>query len=461
MGNSVKNTVFTAVFEDITNEGFGVCRAPDGRATFVPQALPGETALVRIIKEYKSYLIGRMERLVTASPDRIEPDCAVFTRCGGCTYRHISYEAELELKRKSVEALFKRNAGMELSVPTPLHGKPDGYRNKLLLPFAERDGVLYCGFYAKHSHTVVPCERCLLHSDDFGAVASRLVALLQGNSAYDEATGKGLLRHLYIRRTVGGDFGVCLIINGKQLPNGKTIAETLMRDIPAVKSFYININTARTNTVNGKQWQCLSGEETLTDTLCGKRFVLSPAAFFQVNPQMTEVLYSAAAALADIQSGDTVFDLYCGAGTVGLCVCPDGARLCGVEIVPQAVENAVKNAELNGRSAENTRFICGDAAVGFAECRKAFGKKASVVLVDPPRAGLDAALTEAIAAEAPERVVYISCNPATLARDVLRFSENGYSLSSLVTVDMFPRTAHVECVACLTRRLDDELRRRA
>ena len=451
MGKSMKNAVFSATFTDITNEGFGVCHSPDGRAVFVPQALKGEEAEIKIVKEYKSYLIGRIERLLSPSADRIEADCAAFKRCGGCTYRHVDYNAELRIKRDGVKALFRRNAGMDIDIDLPLHGNPNGYRNKLLLPVTEQNGALCCGFYAKHSHTVVPSDFCLLHTDDFGAIVGGLLALLQGNSVYNEETGKGLLRHIYLRRTVSGDFGVCVIINGKELPDAKLIAKALMTGYPAVKSFYVNVNTERTNTVTGAIWQRIAGKETLSDTICGKSFVLSPASFFQVNPEMTNVLYNTAASFADIKAGDTVFDMYCGAGTVGLCVCPDSALLCGVEIVPQAVENARVNAMLNGRADGNTRFFCGDASEGFAQCKEAFGKSADVVLVDPPRSGLDEALIEQIATQEPRKVVYISCNPATLTRDVKRFEARGYRMRKIALVDMFPRTAHVETVVLLSQ----------
>ncbi len=450
MGKTLKNTVFTAFFTDVTNEGFGVCRYTDGRAVFVPQSLPGETAEVRIIKEYKAYLIGRVERLIAASGDRREPDCAVFGRCGGCAYRHVDYKTELAFKAESVKRFFRRNAGIDIEVPLPLHGNPDAYRNKMVLPLVEEDGKTVGGFYARHSHKVVPCTDCRLHSPDFGRIASRLCKTLKGLPVYDEGTGTGLLRHLCLRRTEGGDFCVFVVINGDRLPGEEDIAGALMAEFPEVKSFSVNINKARTNAVTGGEWRLIAGEKTLTETLCGKRFLLSPASFFQVNAPMAEVLYNTAASLADIKEGDTVFDLYCGVGSAGLCICPDGALLCGVEIVPQAVENARANARENGRSDMDTRFICGDAAEGFKLCRDAFGKSADVVIVDPPRAGLDESLVSQIAAESPRCVVYISCNPATLARDAARFAALGYAVSRIVPVDMFPRTAHVECVCLLT-----------
>jgi len=459
MAKTLRNTEYNVTFTDISSEGFGVCRVPDGRALFAFGGLTGEEARVKVIKEYKNYLIGKVEEIYVSSPHRIESDCGVFPRCGGCAFRHLDYSAELEHKRHLAVTLFKRNAGISVKVHTPLCGKEWGYRNKLLLPVAEKDGRLYCGFYAPHSHRVVPCEDCKLHTKDFSLITEALLAALQGNSAYNEETGKGLLRHIYLRRTRAGDFGVCLIINGNTLNGVEDIADSLMAAFPSVKSFYLNVNKERTNTVTGKQWHLVRGEATLTDTICGKSFILSPASFFQVNGEMTDALYNTAASLADIGEGDTVFDLYCGVGTVGLCICPENARLCGVEIVPEAIENARHNAILNGRTEENACFFCGDASEGFEKCKEAFGKDPDVVLVDPPRSGISESLVEKLSEVSPKRIVYISCNPATLARDVARFAEKGYTCGDVYTVDMFPRTVHVESVVCLSReKADDYIR---
>ncbi len=444
-------TIFDAEFTDVSSEGFGVCHAPDGRSCFVAGALCGETARVKIIKEYKNYVIGRTEELYSSSPDRIESDCAVFRRCGGCSFRHINYAAEAEIKRRNVENALRRIGGLDITVKTPLCGNPDGYRNKLLLPLAEKEGRLFCGFFAKHSHSVVECPDCKLHTADFSSIASRMTELLQGNSVYDETKHRGLLRHIFLRRNKKGEFCAAVIINGKKLPKAAAVAAALMADFPAVRSFFVNVNTKKGNTVLGEEWKLISGEELLEETLCGKRFLLSPASFFQVNPDMTEVLYKTAASMADIREGETVFDLYCGVGSVGLCVCPDSASLCGVEIIPQAVENAKRNAELNGIA--NARFICGDATEGFAECKAVFGKNASTVLVDPPRAGLTPELITQIAMASPEKIVYISCNAATLARDLKLFAAQGYTITALQPVDMFPRTLHCEVVTCLSREV--------
>lgn len=442
--------IFDAEFTDISSEGFGVCRAPDGRSCFVAGALSGERARVKIIKEYKNYCIGRAEELYCSSPDRIESDCAVFRRCGGCAFRHLDYKAELEIKRRGVESALRRIGGVDMTVETPLSARPEEYRNKLLLPLSEKDGRVFCGFFAKHSHSVVECPDCKLHTADFAAIAQKLTALIGGNSVYNEEKHKGLLRHIFLRRNKKGEFCAAVIVNGTALPKAASVAEALMAEFPQVISFFVNINTKRGNTVLGSEWKLIKGEPYLEETLCGKRFLLSPASFFQVNPEATELLYGTAAAMADIKEGETVFDLYCGVGSVGLCLCPDSAKLCGVEIVPQAVENAKKNAALNG--VENAHFICGDATEGFSACKTVFGKSADTVLVDPPRAGLTPDLIKQIAEAAPSKLVYISCNAATLARDIKLFAAQGYTVKQLKAVDMFPRTAHCETVALLSRQ---------
>lgn len=447
-----KNEIrFEAVFTDVTDKGFGVCRAPDGRTVFAAEAITGERGQVKIIKEYKNYMIGKVEELYETSPHRVEVDCAAYRRCGGCVYRHINYETELELKRNGVEEQLRRTGGIDVSVPLPIHGDPNGYRNKLLLPVGKRDGKLFCGFYAQHSHSIVQCDACLLHTRDFAEITDSLLELLKGKNPYDEATGRGLLRHLYLRKNKKGQFCVTVIVNGKGLPRAEEIAAALMTAHPAVVSFYVNLNTARTNTVTGPDWVHVAGESLLEDELCGKRFVMSPASFFQVNTAMTEKLYATAAEFAGIGSEDRVFDMYCGIGTVGLSVCPNEAALCGVEIVHAAIENARINATLNGRDEANTRFFTCDAAEGFQRCRDAFGQNPTVVLLDPPRAGIAPSLAETLIQEAPDRIVYISCNPATLARDAALLVEGGYRVEKVATVDMFPRTGHVESIVSLTR----------
>lgn len=446
-----KEIRFEAEFTDVTDKGFGVCRASDGRTLFAEDALAGERAEVKVIKEYKSYLIGRVEKRLSDSPVRVEPNCGVYRRCGGCVYRHIDYAAELEYKRKSVEEQLRRIGGISAEVPAPISGPAEGYRNKLLLPVGQRDGELVCGFYAAHSHSITPCDDCRLHTPDFGAVTKELLGLLKGKKAYDETTGKGLLRHIYLRKNREGEFCVTVIVNGKGLPRAEDIAEALMERCPQVVSFYVNLNTARTNTVTGPDWIHIRGKQYLSESLLGKRFLMSPASFFQVNTAMTEKLYAKAAEFADIKEGETVFDMYCGIGTVGLCICPDSALLCGVEIVQAAIENARGNASLNGRGEDNARFFTCDAAEGFERCREAFGKSPDTVLLDPPRAGVAPSLVATLIEEAPKKIVYISCNPATLARDIALLVGGGYRVEKLATVDMFPRTGHVETVVSLTR----------
>lgn len=451
---SKNNLCFDALFTDVTDKGYGVCRAPDGRAVFVADALTDERASVKIIKEYKSYMIGRVDEFYELSPHRTDPNCDVYKRCGGCVYRHVDYETELELKRRGVCELLKRTLGADIAVPTPIHGNADGYRNKLLLPVGQKDGHLICGFYAAHSHVITECTACKLHTEDFTEVAQTLLRLLDGKKSYDERTGKGLIRHIFLRRNRRGDFAVSVIVNGRSLPNAEGIANALTEACPKVKSFFVNLNTTRGNTVTGPDWIHIKGGTYLEEELLGKTFRISPQSFFQVNTNMAEELFRTAARFADIKAGEVVFDMYCGTGTVGLCVCPDDAMLCGVEIVPQAIENARVNGRLNGRSEENTRFFACDAAEGFSRCHAAFGKKASTVLLDPPRGGVSAELIRLLAEEAPQKIVYISCNPATLARDLSLLTERGYNLADIATVDMFPRTAHVECVVLMTKELN-------
>ena len=448
-----KNRFYELEITDITSEGFGVSKAPDGKTVFVSLALKGERVRAKIIKEYKSYYIARLEEILKASDYRVEPDCKAFTQCGGCAFRHLDYSAELEAKRRFVESVMKRIGKQELSVSTPLSGEKDAYRNKLMLPAGENGDGLFAGFYARHSHRIVTCEECRLHSEDFTEIAQALLRMmsLRGFRAYDEKSGKGLVRHIYLRRTREGKFCVCVVINGKKLPFAEELASELRERFPAVVSFFVNINTENTNVILGDRFERISGDGRLYDSLLGKRFALSPASFYQVNPEMTEKLYSVAKEFADLKDNEVCLDLYCGAGTVGLCLVNETNKLCGVEIIEEAIENAKLNAEMNGRSQGETLFLAGDARIGIEACKKAFGKP-DVIVVDPPRKGLEAKLIEEICDTCPDRVVYISCNPSTLARDVALFAEKGFLLKKIQAVDLFPRTTHVETVVLLSRK---------
>lgn len=447
-----KNQIYELEITDLSSEGFGVSHAPDGKTVFVSLALKGERVRAKVIKEYKSYYVARLEEILRASDERVEPDCKAFAQCGGCAFRHLSYTAELEAKRAFVESVMKRVGKQRVSVSTPLSGEKDAYRNKLMLPVGEDDKGLFAGFYARHSHRIVPCEDCKLHSGRFGEITQSLLRLmsLRGLRAYDEKSGKGLVRHIYLRKTRKNEFCVCVVVNGKTLPFAKEIAASLCEEFPEVVSFFVNVNRQSTNVILGERFERVAGAQQLCDSLLGKKFLISPAAFYQVNPEMTEKLYSVAKEFAGLKEGEVCLDLYCGAGTVGLCLVNETNKLCGVEIIEEAIENAKLNAEMNGRSQGDTLFLAGDARIGIEACKKAFGKP-DVIVVDPPRKGLEDKLIEEICDACPDRVVYISCNPSTLARDVALFAEKGFALKKIQAVDLFPRTTHVETVILLSR----------
>ncbi|PKM63260.1 MAG: 23S rRNA (uracil(1939)-C(5))-methyltransferase RlmD [Firmicutes bacterium HGW-Firmicutes-21] len=449
---SEKNSVLQINITDLNPDGNGVGRTDTGRVVFVPLTAPGDTCEVKVIKESSGYLVARLERLITPSPDRIEPLCAVYNRCGGCSYGHITYEKEKKLKEDMVRNAFLRIAGTQVKVNPLVSVNSERYRNKVQYPITCTDGTPVFGYYARHSHRVIPHNGCLLQDGIFYDIADRLTGIFTEKifSAYNEESGKGLLKHIYLRKTRAGDISVCVVINADMLPDARSIADRIRDDFPCIRSFFININKKRSNVILGERNILISGEPYLTDTLCGKHFSLSPSSFFQVNSEAAEKLYEKAAEYAALEKDDILLDLYCGAGTIGLCIAGNENKLCGVEIVREAAENAKNNAFANGRSEKNTLFVCGDAKIGITECKKRFGSP-SVIVVDPPRKGLTPELIADITATAPKRVVYISCNPATLARDTALFMEKGYTPIEATPFDLFPRTGHVETVVLITR----------
>ncbi|MDD4422427.1 MAG: 23S rRNA (uracil(1939)-C(5))-methyltransferase RlmD [Eubacteriales bacterium] len=449
---SEKNKIIQIRITDINPDGNGVGRTDLGRVVFVPLTVPGDFCKVRIIKDNNNVLIGRPEQIIEPSPDRIVPECAVFNKCGGCSYGHISYEKEKQLKEETVRNAFKRIAGMEIKLNPLISVNSARYRNKVQYPVSTENGSLVFGYYARHSHRVVTHTSCLLQDDVFYNIAKDLVGIFNEMrfSSYDEESGKGLIRHIYLRKTRAGDVAVCVIINGDVLPGAESVSKKITEKHPQVKSFFVNVNKKHSNVILGEKNILISGQPFLTDMLCGKSFTLSPSSFFQVNSEAAEVLYNKAGEYAALAEGDILLDLYCGTGTIGLCIAGDSNPLCGVELVRDAVENAKKNAVINGRNPENTLFVCADAKDGIDECKKHIGKP-NVIVVDPPRKGLDSSLIDEITKAAPERVVYISCNPATLARDAAIFCERGYVTIEATPVDLFPRTGHVECVILMQR----------
>ena len=444
-----KNDIITIEITDISAEGSGIGRA-DGLAVFVPQTAVGDRVSARVLKVKKNYAFARLEELLTCSPHRIEQTCPAFNRCGGCTLRHIDYRSECDIKYNRVKETMRRIGGVE-TPPQPLIPSPqyERYRNKAQYPIAEDGSV---GFFAPRSHRIIKNSDCLLEPACFTAATEALKLWINDNnvSIYNEDTHKGLIRHLYLRIARETDeIMVTLVINGGSIPNAKDLISRLVSALgDSLKSVQLNINRKDTNVVLGDKNIVLWGSDTITDILCGVKVRISPHSFYQVNHDAAELLYAKARQYAEPQ-GKTVLDLYCGAGTIGLSMADEAAEIIGVEIVPQAVEDARFNAEQNGIS--NARFICADAACA-AETLAKEGIKPDVVILDPPRKGCDEALLKTVAEDfAPQRLVYVSCDVSTLARDTAILRSLGYSVEEYTPVDMFPRTAHVETVALLVR----------
>lgn len=448
----LKNRLYEIKIDAISSQGNGIGRI-GGMAVFVPNSAIGDTLEVKILKVEKKLAYARIERIIDPSPDRIEQDCPVFEKCGGCAFRHISYEAELEAKYQRVADALKRIGGIDIA-PEPIIGAdaPDRYRNKAQLPIGkDSKGELQIGFFAPRSHRIVDTVTCLLQPEIFDKTMKILRHWIKEKnvSVYDEATHKGLLRHLYIRwAEATGEIMVCLVINGNNIPAARELTDLLTSQIPNLKSVVLNINREKTNVILGEDCRTIWGSDHITDTLCGLKFKISPLSFYQVNHTQAEKLYNKAIEYATLTGKETVLDLYCGAGTIGLSMAPKAKEVIGVEIVEQAVSDAIENARIN--KINNARFICKDAAAA-AEELSAQGIRPEVVVIDPPRKGCDKALIDTIVKMIPEKIVYVSCDPATLARDLAIFAEKGYPTLSATPLDMFPRTPHVECVTLMSR----------
>ncbi len=431
----------------ITSEGSGVGRH-NGVAVFAESTAKGDLALVRPEKINKNYIYAKPIKIIKPSSDRITPECNCFGICGGCVFGHINYEAECEIKSGFVHDAFKRIGGIDVCLSPIIAGESKFYRNKAQYP-VNCDGK--AGFFAKRSHKIIPCDECLLQPKEFTLIKKAVELFIKqyAISVYNEKTGKGLVRHLYIRSSSLDEIMVVLVINGENLPHANALWDILSSALgDKLKSLMININRKKTNVILGDECKVLFGDGYITDELCGVKLRVSPLSFSQVNHDMAEKLYMKASEYAKPE-GKTIIDLYCGTGAIGLSIADKAKSVIGVEIVPQAVEDAEYNAELNG--IKNTRFICADAATAAAQLRDE-GVAADVVIVDPPRKGCDRELLQIISEDfAPERIVYVSCDPATLARDCRILDPLGYRVEKATPVDLFPRTAHVECVASLVR----------
>jgi 23S rRNA (uracil1939-C5)-methyltransferase len=451
--NIKKNDIVELEITGLTAEGSGVGRT-DNIAVFVPAAAVGDKLRVRILKTAKTYAFGKTEQILSASKDRIPVDCSQFLRCGGCVFRHISYKAELQAKEQRVRDAMQRIGNFQNIEIMPIVGAqdPNHYRNKAQLPTGRGVGKeITMGFFASHSHRIINCEECLLQPEAFADAmnAFKEWAKQSGEDVYNEETGRGHLRHLYLRQAgATGEIMVCVVVNGNGVHFENELVELLKERVTGLKSVIINSNREKTNVVLGNKCRTVWGSDYITDTLCGLNFHISPLSFYQVNRAQAEWLYTIAAEYAGLTGSETLLDLYCGTGTIGLSMAKNAKRVVGVEVVEQAVEDARKNAELNG--IENAEFLCMDAAKA-ASMLKNRGERPNVVVLDPPRKGCDAELIEAVAKMSPERIVYVSCDPATLARDLKLFAEKGFAPQKLTPVDMFPRTAHVESVCLLTK----------
>ena len=446
----VKNDVITLTITALTNEGSGIGRH-DGMAVFVPFTAVGDVISCRIVKVLKSYAYGRVEKLLTPSADRIENDCPVFGRCGGCSFRHIDYNAELAAKESFVRDAFSRIGGLSPEM-LPICGSEAqyGYRNKLQMPLSrDKDGCAVCGFFSERSHNVIPVKECLLQPTEFAEITAFVMEQVKSLriSVYNEEKHEGVLRHIFLRRGhYSGEVCLCLVARRK-VPEFARLAKSAMERFPQIKGVVLNINKEKTNVILGDEEMVLCGSAAISDTMCGNQVEISPRSFYQVNTPAAENLYRQAAEFAE-PKGKTVLDLYCGAGTIGLSMAGEAAKVIGAEIVPEAVENAKANAERNGHT--NAEFICADAGQA-AKALAEHGLKPDVIVLDPPRKGCDEATLSACVEMSPERIVMISCNAATAARDCKWLGEHGYKAVKLRAFDLFPRTTHVECVVKLIR----------
>ena len=440
-----KNSIHEVTVTDVNNLGHGIARI-DGMVVFVAGGVTGDKLKIKIIKTARDYLVARVEEVLEASPYRIEPECPAAKRCGGCSFAGIDYEYEKQLKRSFVSSAFRR-AGLDADVAECISDhRTRGYRNKVAYPIEGEK----MGYYAAHSHDIiVPDGGCLLELPilhDIAEFVSDEIARVPMQE----------LRHLYMRAAeCTGEVMVCFVTRKASTPGILRLASALASKFPTIRSIVQNINTDDGNAILGKKFVTLYGDGYIEDILCGLKFRLSAASFYQVNAPMAELLYARAAELAALKPGQTLCDLYCGAGTIGLSIAAntDGALLRGVEIVPEAIENAKYNAGLNGF--DRAKFVAGDAS----ENAPALISDADVIVVDPPRKGLTPSLIAELCNSDAERIVYISCNPSTLARDCALFRQHGWNYGTVTPFDLFPRTGHVESVVCLSReKADDYIR---
>ncbi len=447
-----KNQVYTAEITSLTNEGSGVCRI-DGMAVFVPGTAAGDVAEIKVVKVLSHYAFGILQKIITPSPDRIENDCPVFKQCGGCVFRHISYDAEVRAKDDIVRDAFRRIGGLDPVFDEFISAdQTDRYRNKGQFPLAKVDGNAVCGFFAPRSHRVIPIGDCQLQPEVFSNIVKTALEFInnKGISVYEEKSHTGILRHIYLRQgTHSKQIMVCFVVRKDISRQLRPVCSLLTKKFPDIKSIVMNINPEKTNVIIGNNWITLSGSDVISDIMCGNTISISPAAFYQVNTVQAEKMYAKALEYASPSPDDVIADLYCGAGTIGISMADKVKTLVGIEIVPEAIKNAKENAAANNIS--NAQFYCGDAGEVFEKLRNN-GCSPRIVLLDPPRKGCSPDTLKAIVSARPYKIVMISCNPSTAARDAKFLSENGYSVRKVCGADFFPRTRHVECVVLMSRK---------
>ena len=448
-----KDDLVTLTIEDMGVDGEGIGHV-DGCTLFVKDALIGDVITAKVMKMKKNYGYARMMEILESSPDRVEPKCAYHKQCGGCQIQALSYEKQLEYKKKKVLNNLTRIGGLTDLPEFDLIGmeEPYCYRNKAQFPFgADKNGEIVTGFYAGRTHSIISNTKCYLGVEENEQILKIILAHLKKYHipAYDEQTGKGLLRHVLIRKGfTTGELMVCLILNGTRMPEVEELVAELIK-IPGMTSITININTKQTNVIMGQEMRSVWGQDYITDYIGNVKYQISPLSFFQVNPVQTRKLYERALKYAEVERGETVWDLYCGIGTISLFLAQKAKQVYGVEIVPQAIEDAKRNAKLNGFT--NAEFYVGKAEEVLPKKYREDGIKADVIVVDPPRKGCDEALLQTIVQMRPKRVVYVSCDSATLARDLKYLTREGYELVKGTVVDQFPHTVHVETVCLLSR----------
>lgn len=449
-----KNQTITLTFEDLTHEGNGVGKI-DGYPLFVPYGLPGEEAEVKVVKVNKNFGFGKLVEVRQASSERVEPPCDVYYKCGGCQLQHMSYARQLAMKQNQVKNVMRKIAHMEHVPVHPTIGMKDPwrYRNKVQIPVGDKHGELITGFYQKRSHQIIDdMDTCVIQDDsnDRLVEAVRRIADRLGIKAYDEKQNRGVLRHIMVRTgRETNDAMIVIVTRTEKLPHQDKLIKELTETYPHIKSIVHNVNSQRTNVILGKKTKVIWGETYIYDTIGDIRFAISAKSFYQVNPPQTKVLYDKALEYAKLGANDIVVDAYCGIGTISLFLAQQAKKVYGIEVVPEAISDAKMNAKLNGIT--NTEFVVGEAEK-IMPWWKAQGLRPDVIVVDPPRKGCEVEFLQAMIEMEPKRIVYVSCNPSTLARDLKILDEGGYETKEVQPVDMFPQTNHVETITLLQRQ---------